>query len=423
MPPRRLLYISLEYCLADLFSGNGVCARSQVRGLVALSHHVHVLCARPISNTIPDPSHPLIHITSIPLSIWYTTDRSCAHQQFANLAAKALNARHDLTSFHAILAVDWTGVNVLRALSQQVLSQLSNACIPIFYLSFRAYVCMADISSADRDFYREEETAAVHIALSSNGSVVTLCHDDDLTMRALIKTTHLNKRIDITQHNHFHVIHPMLRREFANIASLDTHRILDQTRTRMYLVSIVRLSEDKGVHRFVQLLRNLQRSNPDIWQTTGIVPVLCGAASQPEYAQAVRNEMKRDIKNAIIIDRFLNADDLATLLQNSVLNIHSGLYEAYGMTIVEAAAMGCPSVVHCEGIGATQLLRAENEEVVQVDVRDEDQFERVVAKLLTEDKWRWDVAKRAFEKAMSWTEKEHVDALVGVLEERLESKG
>ncbi len=46
--------------------------------------------------------------------------------------------------------------------------------------------------------------------------------------------------------------------------------------------------------------------------------------------------------DAIIEERFLGPADLAHIFAATVLNIHSCLYDAFGMTIVEAASQGLP---------------------------------------------------------------------------------
>ena len=47
--------------------------------------------------------------------------------------------------------------------------------------------------------------------------------------------------------------------------------------------------------------------------------------------------------DAIIEERFLGPTELADIFSATALNIHPCLYDAYGMTIVEAASQGSPS--------------------------------------------------------------------------------
>ena len=58
----------------------------------------------------------------------------------------------------------------------------------------------------------------------------------------------------------------------------------------------------------------------------------------------------------VIVEGFLGPQQLASIFTHAILNVHTAPYEAYGMTIVEAAAFGAPSVVHDTDIGACELL-------------------------------------------------------------------
>jgi hypothetical protein len=51
---------------------------------------------------------------------------------------------------------------------------------------------------------------------------------------------------------------------------------------------------------------------------------------------------------------------LGAIFARTALNVHPCAYDAYGMTLVEAAAFGCPSLVNGGGaVGATELLGAD----------------------------------------------------------------
>lgn len=405
-----VVYITIEYCEADLFSGNGICARSHVRQLAASSVNVHVICGRPKHAQCPESPMQNVTVSAVPLDTWFSTEFACSHSQFADGAA-AIMDRLDWSTFDACLAVDWTGTNALVKLNADTLKRINQLSLPIVYLNLRSYMSMTNIPDSDRQFYTEAERAAVHMALKSGGSVVSLCKADDATLRTLTPSSLTDKS------DRFHVLLPMLRTEFQRIAQTDKDKILNHGRKRTYLTCLVRLSEDKGPHRFVRLLQRLQEKDPDIWTRLCIAPLLLGAPTQIEYAHHIRELLKSSVPNAIVMDTFLQPQQLATILQNSVLNIHPALYEAYGMTIVEAAAMGCPSVVHCQGIGATQLLQPRKEAVFSIDLTDEDKVVEEISRILSDQSLLSNVAHRAYEFATSWTEAEHGQALLRYVEE------
>ncbi|CDF37336.1 unnamed protein product [Chondrus crispus] len=407
---RRLVYLSLEYCQPDLFSGSGIAARAQVRGFAAKNVSVVVICGRPAHTQQPEPARRNVKVISVPLDKWGTTDRCASHQQYAEGVARILG--DGLGQYDAILAVDWTAANAVRLF----LCHGGTLKVPMIYLSFRVYCSMTGISRDDARFYREEEAAAVDLALTSGGGVVALCDMDFETLSTL--RTARSHPADKLPHQ-FAVIPPMLRDEFSNIAKDDEDQILDFPNNRMYLVSLVRLSRDKGPHRFVKLLQNLQQKDPDIWERTGVVPLICGSHSQPHYADRILRELRSAVPHSVVIDKFLTPEELAVVLKNSVLNIHPAEYEAYGMTIIEAAAMGCPTVLNRTGIGATQLLDPKNKACAAVDVTDEVAFANTVRRLLEDAPRRQQLAHSAFLHATSWTEAEHVRALLAFTQDTI----
>jgi glycosyltransferase involved in cell wall biosynthesis len=82
----------------------------------------------------------------------------------------------------------------------------------------------------------------------------------------------------------------------------------------------------------------------------------------------------------IVIDHHLGPKELAAIFSYTALNIHPCLYDAYGMTMVESAAFGVPSVVNCGGnVGAAALL-GENEGCIALDLSE---MEEVIVETMT----------------------------------------
>lgn len=410
MDIKQVVYITLEYCVADLFSGNGVCARSQVRGLAQLDVSVLVICGRPRSGYGGDKyvemgASPKITVQTVPLDVWNTTDRDCAHHQFAEGAAVLLS-RVDWTRVETVFGVDWTGMGTVRYLTPEVRRVMP----PIMYLNFRVYVSMSNIEEDERQFYRSVEGWAVSTALTSGGGVVSLCNADCETLRQF-DNRDLDGRAD-TGESDFLILLPMLREEFSVIARNNADHILNPERKRRYLVSLVRLSVNKGAQRYVQMLEHITEKDPQFWSRTGVVPLMCGAESQPEFAKEIKARLMKSIPGAVLMDSFLNPQELSTVLQDSILNVHPAIYEAYGMTMVEAASMGCPSVLHVTGIGAAALLRPDGEASVTVNVDDPESLAKTVCSLINDNSRRQRLVHSAYKAAVSWTEREHVQKLL-----------
>jgi hypothetical protein len=55
-------------------------------------------------------------------------------------------------------------------------------------------------------------------------------------------------------------------------------------------------------------------------------------------AQGIKARLREVAPTCTVIERFLGAQELAWLYTRARLNIHPALHDAYGMTVVEAAA-------------------------------------------------------------------------------------
>jgi glycosyltransferase involved in cell wall biosynthesis len=424
MPSRRdgtrrssttVVYITLEYCLADLFSGNGVCARSHVRGLSKLGVTQHVVVGRPphAAPPVPEdkPAHVILH--EVPLAVWRTTDRAADHEAFAEGAARVLEllVRRGIPT-DAVLAVDWTGCAALDKIKPVAVRECLLQTSPLFFLNFRVYSRMTNISDEDRLFYQQEEAKCVQQAVDSSGGVMSLSVSDDEALRAMHNYCERNR-------DAFQVILPMLRDEFAQISAKDRDIILDSSRSRAYMVCLVRLSEDKGPQRFVDICEAITLADPTVWQRTGVIPLMAGASSQPDFAKALKTRFRQVVPHAIVVDEFLNPSQLSQLLQNAILNIHPARYEAFGMTIVEAASCGVPTVFNCAGIGAAQILSPDEGAAIAVDMDDITTVAKAVTELMENRGILTHMSHIAYHAATSWTEDAHVGKLRAFIDHRI----
>jgi glycosyltransferase involved in cell wall biosynthesis len=388
---------------------------------------LHVITGRPAgavaARDVDMP--PGVELSCISLDVWRTTDRYSSHEAFARGATDVLQRLVDgPDELDAVMLVDWTAAAAIDAMSPAARAQLP----PVFFLNFRVYARMTDISDEDRAWYHAAETRAIRYAIDTGGAVVSLCDADDEALRTMYKEGLDNcanapdVRSKLAGDGSFRVVLPMLRDEFSQIARRNKGLILDPTRVRMFFVCLVRLSEDKGPQRFVDVCEAMTRADANIWNRTGVVPLMAGAASQPEFADALKARFKDVVPCSVVVDDFLNSTQLATILMDAVLNIHPALYEAYGMTIVEAGSCGVPSVTNNVGIGAAQLLNPESGMSIPVDMADTEAVAKQCASLLENSVALAEVGRSAYTAATSWTETEHVGALLDLVDERLRFK-
>lgn len=182
------------------------------------------------------------------------------------------------------------------------------------------------------------------------------------------------------------------------------------------LLCCVRLSPEKGAHRFVEIVAHL-REHLEQWSIT---PTLCGTASCPEYAQSIKERLMTVFPSCAIINKFLNPASLQRMFRETVLNIHPSLNDAYGMTIVEAAACGVVSVVSSDGsVGAVDLFTnfcGQNNPLLLSDMTNHEEVaNNIVRYLASPQPEKLRRQQFCYTAANSWTGKQFATALSNVL--------
>jgi len=126
---------------------------------------------------------------------------------------------------------------------------------------------------------------------------------------------------------------------------------------RKYITCCCRITPEKNVLRFVETMIAIK----PFLLAHGFVPCLVGPPTNEKFANAIYKQLDRAFPNkqARILREFVSAKELSGIFSETVLNFHPAVYEAYGMTIIEAAVFGAPTLMH-QGdlVGAGDLLPA-----------------------------------------------------------------
>eukprot|EP00884_Botryococcus_braunii_P006373 jgi/Botrbrau1/15737/Bobra.4_1s0105.1 len=408
----RLLFISLEY-KSGTFSGNGIAAQSQVRSLTKLGHEVLVISGRPAeAEDLAANCEQGEVLHEVPLSRWGTLDRNSAWDEFAQKAS-TVSIAQKVTDFNpqAVLGVDWTSLPCYRALVAAC--QSLRVPLPYVYLNYRVYLRTA--AAEDTEFFKNMEGDAVRTAALV--FVLSIADADYFS-------TQFPDAIRAS--NRPQVLLPALRCDMAELPLpgdvADPEPQAGSSPAcfgdRPYLLCCVRLSPEKEPLRFVDLVSRLQASGT--LDRLKLTPFLFGAW-RTEYSEMVKQRLKAVVPTSIISPHFLGPVDMAAIFGRARLNIHPPLYDAYGMTIVEAACQGTPSVVNGGGfVGATDLLSSNDGEVIALDFQKPTELlvQDIVA-ILEDVAGLHAVAQRAASKARSWTELDNgrtlAEAVEGIL--------
>lgn len=112
---------------------------------------------------------------------------------------------------------------------------------------------------------------------------------------------------------------------------------------RPLLTCCVRLSPEKQPERFVRAAAELSRRGA--LRRLALQPLLLAATAGP-YADDVVAEFERTVAEGRVERGFKGPADLAAIFAQTRLNFHPCEYDAYGMTVIEAASQGAPSTMH-----------------------------------------------------------------------------
>jgi hypothetical protein len=395
-PPPRYLLLSLEF-MGPVFSGNGTYSRCLVRGLKAAGAHVLVVSGRkadcPLAAQDPEARAHAADaggVVDCPLDVWGRVDAGSDWLAFARAAGQARVAER-VAAFQpqAVLCVDWHGYLAwacLRDGLRRADSPLAEQ-VRALYLSFRVYSTSSGLADFERDapFYRRAEA----LATAGCAATVALCRTDAVALAALalgrdpVSAEALDARgvrsggapppppcaaaaldellaalpaaapLGGAWRPDIRVLLPPLRSDVAALAAVAVAPApspagADQPPPpppppRRYLTSCVRLSPEKGAHRFAALVAALAPTLARL----GITPLVCGSVGDRAYADGVFAQLTRAAPpTATIVSAFVGPAELRELFSRTLLNVHGALSDAYGMTLVEAAAFGAPSVVH-----------------------------------------------------------------------------
>lgn len=86
------------------------------------------------------------------------------------------------------------------------------------------------------------------------------------------------------------------------------------------------------------------------------------------------------------------------------------------MTIVEAGALGVPSFINKEGIGAAQLLRPSEGAAIAVDVEKTEAVATLCIRMLASSEKLARIGRTAYAAATSWEEMDHVNSLLQLVD-------
>jgi glycosyltransferase involved in cell wall biosynthesis len=294
-----------------------------------------------------------------------------------------------------VFCIDWSAIETFYALQH---CNYILATVPLISLVFRIFSRSQELlkSIEDQQFYIEKEADAV---IKSDLTIV-LSHVDKFSLQRI----HGGKITSNGKQKDFLILPPPLRFDFRE----QCHNSIYTTNERKYITCNVRLSPEKNAILFAKIMKRL--AEKQILQKLQLTPLMIGAICDVSYAKEVKAHLPPE---TVIVERFLSSSELMRYLSETFLMIHPPTYDAYGMTIAEAAAIGTPTIIHEESIGASSLFQASKGEIILGDLSTLDNALDSIEKVLLHSSPNYlrQVGETARHKALSWTVTEYAKAL------------
>jgi glycosyltransferase involved in cell wall biosynthesis len=328
-----------------------------------------------------------IIVTIIPKQFgWKRLDRESAWEHFS---CDSLNEsdqdrlKNAVSTARVVCPIDWTGSMAWQS--------IDNSQKPVLYLNFRVFG--SGVATKEREWYNEKEKRA----LDQASFVVALSEKDKESLCELM--TDKTKPVQI--------LLPPLRGDVKELACLEctdwqahlpsaVASSLTTHGRRCLVTCIARLSPEKHIENFLHFVS----ANRATLDDCGFITLLAGSTADEPYARRIKDELQRAAPHAIIIDSFLSPKALAAVFSRTSINFHPCEYDAFGMTIIEAAAFGVPSVVSANGaVGASAIVG--NGASIEVNMN---QGCEPMSSILCNPNGLTEIGEEARKRALSWDE-------------------
>jgi glycosyltransferase involved in cell wall biosynthesis len=328
---KRILYLTFDF-LDPIFSGNGTLSKIQVIGLLESGFEVMVLCPdhgeinSDMKRWIDQGDLKIlpIHIESIK-----ELSPSCDWKGFHSKAEKK---GEEITLFnpHLIINVDWHIIDF----AAEVKNKLS---IPLISQFFRIFSYFKEYIPSDNDYnlVKQKELKIV----SQSDSIIVLSKFD-------------KQWCEEQGARRVNVIYPPLSNSFIDtlikISKIESSREYK----KIQFITVSRIVPEKRIHRIFPILDELKAMG------IPFTYIIIGELLDKKYEQFIQKEIENtNLKNSIRFLGRLSIEELVLYLSQSALYIHTSSYEPFGITIIEAAAVGCGIILDKKGlIGAKEVL-------------------------------------------------------------------
>lgn len=175
--------------------------------------------------------------------------------------------------------------------------------------------------------------------------------------------------------------------------SVDVSNNLKSSLNNDNIISVGRLSEEKGFLDLIEVMKIVRTLNPQIKLT------ICGDGHQRELIEDKIKEY--DLTEQVIMKGFLGGNNLAEVFKESSLYVMTSKTESFGLVLLEAMHYGLPCIVFDSASGARQILK--DDVGILVGNRDTTQMASQICNLLRDRESLKSYSLKSLEKVKNYT--------------------
>ena len=163
--------------------------------------------------------------------------------------------------------------------------------------------------------------------------------------------------------------------------------------TEPMLVSVGRLSPEKGYLDLVEVYASIQREHPD-WK----LHIVGDGEERPAIEKKI-DEL--GLGSHVVMHGYQKKDYINTLLEMASIYMMCSHTESFGIVLIEAQAYGIPCVAFSSAKGALEIIE-HDENGYLIPNRDFEEMKTRVCTLIEDDKLRQKMGKRSRENALQY---------------------
>lgn len=154
--------------------------------------------------------------------------------------------------------------------------------------------------------------------------------------------------------------------------------------TEKNLISVGRLSQEKGMDDLIRVFAEVYKKHPD-WK----LQIAGDGDCRPQLEELIK---QLNLEQSVILHGFKNREEINRLLNSSSIYVMTSHTESFGLVLIEAQSFGLPCVAFDSARGACEIL-ADKENGILIKNRSVPEMADAIDQLITDFNYRTSLGK------------------------------